>query len=119
MNMWIYTSIEGYQVEILKIGGPVLIPHIHKLFNLAIKQGFPTHWTQRLIIPIFKSGGKNDPSNYCTIMINPLLDKLYGIILEKKMNGWLEMEGKRAKGQTGFRRNHSTTDHLLTLRIIA
>ena len=26
-------DIEGYQVEILKIGGPVLIPHIHKLFN--------------------------------------------------------------------------------------
>jgi hypothetical protein len=28
-------AIEGYQDEILKIGGPILIPHIHKLFNLA------------------------------------------------------------------------------------
>ena len=26
-------DIEGYQEEILKIGGPFLIPHIHKLFN--------------------------------------------------------------------------------------
>jgi hypothetical protein len=34
-------DIEGYQDEILKIGGPILIPHIHKLFNLAIQQGFP------------------------------------------------------------------------------
>ena len=57
-------------------------------------------------------------------MINPLLAKLYGIILEKKINewiemeGWLEMEGKWAKGQAGFRRNHSTIDHLFTLRII-
>ena len=34
-------DIEGYQVEILKIGGPILIPHIHNLFNLAVKKGFP------------------------------------------------------------------------------
>jgi hypothetical protein len=34
-------DIEGYQAEIFKIGGPILIPHIHKLFNLAVKQGFP------------------------------------------------------------------------------
>jgi hypothetical protein len=31
-------DIEGYQDEIFKIGGPILIPHIHKLFNLAVKQ---------------------------------------------------------------------------------
>ena len=51
-------------------------------------------------------------------MINPLLAKLYGIILERKLSIWLESEGKRVKGQTGFRKQHSTTDHLVTLRII-
>ena len=30
-------DIKGYQDEIFKIGGSILIPHIHKLFNLAIK----------------------------------------------------------------------------------
>ena len=34
-------DIEEYQVEIFKIGRPILIPHIHKLFNLLVKQGFP------------------------------------------------------------------------------
>ena len=43
-------DIEGYQDEILKIGGPILIPHIHKIFNLAVKQGFSKPWTQSLII---------------------------------------------------------------------
>jgi len=57
-------DIEGYQAEILKIGGPILIPHIHKLFNQAVKQGFPKPWTESLIIPIFKSGDTNNPSNY-------------------------------------------------------
>ena len=105
-------------MEILKIGGPALIVHIHKLFNLAIKQGFPTPWTQSLVVHIFKSGDKNGPYNNRTIMIGHLLAKLYGIILEKKINEWIEMEGKRAKGQAGFRRNPSTTEHLITLRII-
>jgi hypothetical protein len=34
-------DIEVYQAEIFKIGGPIFIAHIHKLFNLAVKQGFP------------------------------------------------------------------------------
>ena len=51
-------------------------------------------------------------------MINFLLAKLYGIILERKLSIWLESEGKQAKGQAGFRKKHSTTDHLVTLRII-
>ena len=84
-----------------------------------VKQGFHTPWTQSLIIPIFESGDKNDPSNYWTIMISLLLAKLYCIILEKNISEWLEMEGKRVKGQAGLRRNHLAMDHLITLRIIA
>jgi hypothetical protein len=30
-------DIEGYRAEIFKIGGPILIPHIHKLFKLGVK----------------------------------------------------------------------------------
>ena len=51
-------DIEGYQAEIFKIGGPILIPHIQKLFNIAVKKGFPKPWTQNLIVPIFKNGDK-------------------------------------------------------------
>ena len=51
-------------MEISKIGGLVLIVHIHKLFNLAVKEGFPTPSTQSLIIPTFKSADKSDASNH-------------------------------------------------------
>ena len=34
------------------------------------------------------------------------------------MSIWLESEGKRGKSQAGFRRIHSTIDHLVMLRII-
>ena len=52
-------------------------------------------------------------------MISPILSKIYGIILENKISLWQESHGKRAKGQAGFRRYHSTVDHLVTFRIIA
>ena len=51
-------------------------------------------------------------------MISPILAKLYGIILEKKINIRLKYEGKWTKDQKVFRRNHSTMDHLVMLRII-
>jgi hypothetical protein len=66
---------EGYQDEIFKVIGPILMPHIHELFNLAVKQGFPKPWMQSLILPIFKNGDRKNPSNYRTIMISPILAK--------------------------------------------
>jgi hypothetical protein len=86
---------------------------------LAVKQGFPKAWTQSLIVPIFKNGDRNIPYNYRTIMISPILAKLYGIILENKIILWLEIHSRRAKVQAGFKRYHSTVDDLVTFRIIA
>jgi hypothetical protein len=51
-------------------------------------------------------------------MISLILAKLYGTILENNIILWLEIHGKRGKCQVGFRRYHSTVDHLVTFRII-
>ena len=53
---------------------------------------------QSLIVPIFKNGDKNIPSNYRIIMISLILANLYGVILEKKISIWLESHSKIAKG---------------------
>ena len=34
-------DIEGYQVEILKMGRSILIPYLPKILNLAVTHGFP------------------------------------------------------------------------------
>ena len=106
------------QAEYLKWGSKTLVPHITRIFNNIIQQGFPTYWTTSLAIPLFKSGDANNPSNYRTIMINPLFAKLFGSMLENRISKWAEERGKRAKGQAGFRPKHSTVDHGITLRHI-
>jgi len=65
------------QVEYLKWGMNILAPHIMEIFNNVIRQGFPRDWTTSLTIPLFKIGDINNPSNYRTIMINPLFAKLF------------------------------------------
>ena len=60
-------DIDGYQDGIFKIGWLIIIPQTHKLFNLAVKQGFPKPWMQSLIVPIFKMGIKTFP-----LIIGPL-----------------------------------------------
>jgi hypothetical protein len=106
------------QAEYLKWGSKTLAPHIMKIFNNIIQQGFPTDWTTSLAIPLFKSGDVNNPSNYRTIMINPLFAKLFGSMLENRISRWAEEGDKRAKGKAGFRPKHSTIDHSITLRHI-
>ena len=81
-------DIEGYQVELFKMRGSILIHHIHKLFNLAVKQGFPKPWTQSLIVPIFKNADRNNPSNYRTIMVSPILSKLYREVFWKRREAY-------------------------------
>jgi hypothetical protein len=106
------------QVEYLKWGSKTLAPHIIKIFNNIIQQGFPTDWTTILAIPLFKSGDINNPPNYRTIIISPLFAKLFGSMLENRINKWAEEGDKRAKGKAGFRPKHSTIDHGITLRHI-
>jgi hypothetical protein len=60
-------DIEGYQDEIFTIEGSTPIPHIHNIFNLVVKHGFPKPWMQILIVHIFKMGIETFP-----LIIGPL-----------------------------------------------
>ncbi|XP_057842732.2 uncharacterized protein LOC131052150 [Cryptomeria japonica] len=110
------SDIDGLQAKFFKWGVELLAPHIKGIFNSVIQDGFPTDWKTSVVIPLFKSGDINNPSNYHTIMVNPLLGKLFKSMVEHRISSWAKDEGKRAKGQAGFRPRHSTIDHCITLR---
>ena len=111
-------DINGLQVKYLKWGAETMAPHITNIFNNVNREGFPINWTTSVVIPLHKSRDINNPSNCRTIMINPLFGKLFGSMVEQKISKWAETEGKRAKGQAGFRPKHFTIDHDITLRYL-
>ena len=67
-----------------------IMPIIHQ----AIKQGFSNYWLMNLITPIFKVGGKNKVSKYCTIMVSSTIAKLYNTIMEQNVSAWAESQNK-------------------------
>ena len=90
-----------------------------KLFNAVLSSGtMPQTWCGGLITPIFKSGTKNDPSNYRGICISSCLGKLFCSILNQRLLEHVQLLDILHKSQTGFLANNRTADNVLTLRTL-
>ena len=92
--------------------------YIVDIINQEHHNGFPIDWQDNWVKALHKGGNKNDLGNYHTIMIGPIIAKLFECMVDRKLSTWVEKNAKRAKGQIGFRAEHSTIDHLITLRVI-
>jgi hypothetical protein len=75
-------DIDGLHAEFLKWRVELLAPHIKGIFNGVIQDDFPGEWTTNVVIPLFKNGDINNPSNYRTIMVNPLMGNIFGSMIE-------------------------------------
>lgn len=111
-------DLQGVKAEMLKWTSDKTHYWICDMFNLTLQQGMPNDWSTNWIKPLHKGGDVNNVNNYRTIMVGSLMAKLFGSIMEMKISEWAEKNGKRALGQAGFRKGHSTIDHLVTLRVL-
>ncbi|KAL3677226.1 hypothetical protein R1sor_027174 [Riccia sorocarpa] len=110
---------EGMTVELLKWGGPVLIDQITRLLSEECQSGLPAEWNGRRVVPLYKYGPKDKPSSYRTVMVANTFSKVLGRLLEARLDQWCEAEDVRAPTQGGFRKDFSTLDHLLVLRVLS
>ena len=76
---------------------------------------FPDALTEAIIQPPYKKGNTQDPNNYRGISLLNVCSKLYGYIINKRFVTWTEETVSIGEEQAGFRRDHSTTDHIFTL----
>ena len=82
------------------------------LYNLAWeKKEIPKEWSNAII---HKRGDATICDNYRGISLMCVAAKVYEKIIEKRLR--LEVEEKLQWEQSGFRRNHSTQDHLFTIQ---
>ena len=105
--------------EMIKASLETLMPLYIKLFNHILKSGkMPDVWCQGLITPIYKSGDKNDPTNYRGICVSSCLEKLFGSILNQRLHSYLKENKILHNSQIGFLPENRTADHVFTLRAL-
>jgi hypothetical protein len=105
--------------EIIKSSQIYLISCYQKLFNSVLTTGhFPKIWAKGYIVPIFKSGSRDDPSNYRGIAIGSCLCKLFVKILNNRLEKNLLSRNIIRPEQIGFCKGKRTSDHHFVLKSI-
>ena len=92
----------GRYAELIKWLPQEGLAYVADILHQAYRYGFPLDWQDSCIKALHKGGDKNEFNNYCTIMLGPSMDRLFGSLLESQLNTWAEKNTKRAKGQAGF-----------------
>jgi len=108
-------GIDQIPTELIKAGDTTISTGIRTIINSTWnKEELPEEWTESIIVPIYKKSDKTDCSNYRDIS---LLSTMYRI-LSNILLSMLTPHAEEIIGghQCGFRRNRSTTDHLLCIR---
>ncbi len=88
------------------------------MFNKLLQQGYSAGLSTGAIHALHKGGDVLQFKNYRGITMGPVLAKVFAMILEARLNRWVEERGLRARGHAGFRKDLRTTDNLYILRTL-
>ena len=90
------------------------------LFNEVLNQGVvPEDWLIGHIVPLFKNkGDKKDANNYRGITLLSCIGKLFTSILNNRLSEFCAVFNVISENQAGFRKGHSTIDHIFVIKCL-
>ena len=107
---------DGIIGEIIRYSGNQVVHFFVKLFNTLFEKGiFADRWTESIVIPLFKKGDVNNPSNNRGISLCDTSRTLYSAIINNRLREWVEQNNITREYQAGFKRGYSATDNMFTL----
>ena len=92
---------------------------VRDLFNAILtKTRFPKLWKINYISPVFKSDDAFDPNNYRGIAVSSCFGKLFTLVINETLFGFLDLRNTLSYFQIGFRKRNRTLDHVFILNTI-
>ena len=97
----------GVVAEMFKVGGQLLKEVLADVFTCILVNGDepPESWRRNGLRVIFKKGDPKLPGNYRPITILPVIYKLFAMVLNGRLDAF--MEGQQCTGLVGFWKGHS------------
>ena len=103
------TGLDGLPARLLKDSANVIADCVTHLINLSIETGaVPSDWKQAKVVPLFKSGNKDDLDSYRPISILLILSKILEKAVFHQLHSYLSENSLLSPYQSGFRANQST-----------
>jgi hypothetical protein len=107
---------DGIIGEIFKNASVFVAPFFVRFFNVLFDKGiYPENWMESVILPLYKKGDVNSPGNYRGISLSDTSSKVFGTIINRRLQAWAEENNITGEYQAGFKKGYSTVDHLFTL----
>ena len=111
------TSSAGFDdisPKLLKLTASCISIPLTHIINLCFKTGiFPDNLKHAKVIPLHKSGSKNDVNNYRPISLLPAFSKLFEKAISTRLINYLELNKLLVGSQHGYRSYHSTETAIL------
>lgn len=110
------TGPDNIPIKLIKTAAPQIAHLLVNIFNASITQGqFPSLMKLAKVIPIFKTGAKDNVTNYRPISLLPIFSKLLEKIIHARLSTFLKNNNIIYKSQFGFQKSMSTTHSLVEI----
>ena len=107
-------GLDGLPIAAVRKCFAVIGPHILHLVNSSIcTRTFPAAWKEASVVPLFKSGSRDEASSFRPISILSVLSKICDKVVCRQVSDHLIENNLLAPTQYAYRKSHSTEDALI------
>ena len=100
---------DGVNCKIIKAAKNSILPQLAHMCNLSLRDGiFPHQLKLAKVVPIFKSGGKDEVCNYRPVSVLPVISKIFEKIIYDRLADYIEKHNILNEFQFGFRKGRSS-----------
>lgn len=110
------SGLDGVSHHLLKYTAETVCTPLKQLFNLSLSLGtFPEQWKTALVLPLFKNGERQLPSNYRPIALLSTVGKVFERVVFKHIFNFFVDNNLFFEFQSGFIPGRSTVHQLVEI----